>query len=70
MSIDISSLRALPVSDKLRVVTELWDDIASSQHPISVPQDVLDEAARRSSELKADPSLSIDDEELWRRVDG
>lgn len=28
------------------------------------------EAQRSSEELKADPSLAINREELWRRVDG
>ena len=70
MTADINSLRNLPVADKLRIVTQLWDDIASSTEPIVVPQDVLLEAARRSAELKSDPSIAIDDDELWRRVDG
>lgn len=70
MSIDISSLRDLPVADKLRIVTQLWEDIASSTNPINIPSDVLEEASRRSAELRADPSIAIDDDELWRRVDG
>ncbi|MEX0818409.1 MAG: addiction module protein [Pirellulaceae bacterium] len=70
MSIDITNLRDLPIVDKLRIVTELWDDIAASTDPIVVPPDVLQEASRRSAELTADPSIVIDDDELWRRVDG
>lgn len=70
MSFDITNLRELPVADKLRIVTQLWDDIAASTEPIVVPPDVLEEASRRSAELTADPSIAIDDEELWRRVDG
>ena len=70
MSVDISNLRDLPLSDKLRIVTQLWDDIAASSEPIVVPPDVLRETSRRSAELKADPSLAINDDELWRRVDG
>ena len=70
MSLDISSLRELPVEDKLRVITELWDDIANSECPIAIPPDVLQEAKRRSGELTNDPSIAIDDDELWRRVDG
>ncbi len=70
MSIDITNLRNLPVADKLRIVTQLWDDIAASTDPIVVPPDVLREASHRSAELKADPSIAIDDDELWRRVDG
>ena len=70
MAIDITSLRNLPVADKLRIVTQLWDDIAASSEPIDVPPDVLQEASRRAAELRADPSIAIDDDDLWRRVDG
>ena len=70
MTIDITNLRDLPVADKLRIVTQLWDEIAASADPVVVPPDVLQEASRRSAELKADPSIAIDDVELWRRVDG
>jgi putative addiction module component (TIGR02574 family) len=70
MSADFSNLRDLPMADKLRIVTELWDDIAASNEPLVLPTDVLDEASRRSAELKNDPSIAIDDDELWRRVDG
>lgn len=70
MSIDIATLRGLSVTDKLRLVTQLWDDIAKGERPIAVPPEVLNEAVRRSDELKADPSIAIDEEELWRRVDG
>ena len=70
MTIDITNLRELPVAEKLRIVTQLWDDIAASTDPVVVPPDVLREASRRSAEVKADPSIAIDDDELWRRVDG
>jgi len=70
MSIDITNLRDLPVEDKLRIVTQLWDDIAASNEPVVLPPEILQEAARRSQELKDDPSIAIDDNELWRRVDG
>lgn len=70
MSIDITNLRDLPVADKLRIVTQLWGDIAASTDPVVLPPDVVREASRRSAELKADPSIAIDDDELWRRVDG
>ena len=69
MSIDMTNLRDLPVVDKLRIVTQLWDDIAASTDPIVVPPDVVQEASRRSAELETDPSIAIDDDELWRRVD-
>ena len=63
-------LSGLPVTEKLRIVTQLWNDIASSPEPITVPSEVIREASRRSAELDADSSIAIDDDELWRRVDG
>jgi putative addiction module component (TIGR02574 family) len=70
MSIDIAHLRDLPVADKLRIVAQLWDDIAASPDPVILPPDILQEASRRSAELQADPSIALADDELWRRVNG
>lgn len=70
MSIDLAHLRDLPVADKLRIVAQLWDDIAASPDPVIMPPDILQEASRRSAELQADPSIALDDDELWRRVNG
>ena len=69
MSIDISDLRNLRVAEKLRIVEALWDDIGASDEPIVLQPWQFDEATRRSAEMKADPSIAIDHEELWRRVD-
>ncbi|MCA9123986.1 MAG: addiction module protein [Planctomycetales bacterium] len=70
MRMNTTDFRDLPNSEKLRLVTELWNEIASSPEPIVVPPEVLQEASRRSAELDDNPSLAIDDDELWRRVDG
>jgi putative addiction module component (TIGR02574 family) len=70
MSIDMSGLGDLSMTEKLRLVTALWDEIASSSEPIVVPEDILEEASRRTAEIAQDPSIAIDDAELWRRVDG
>ena len=69
-AMNTTDFRDMPVADKLRLVTQLWDDIASSPEPIVVPPEVIREASRRSAELVENPSLAIDDDELWRRVDG
>ena len=69
MTVDISELRHLSVTEKLRIVTELWDDIAASNEPIVLPPEQLREASRRLADLKANPSIAIDEDELWRRVD-
>jgi putative addiction module component (TIGR02574 family) len=63
------SLRALPPDQKLAIVTQLWDDLASSA-PLTLPPDELAEMQRRRGEMLADPSIAIDADEVWRRVDG
>ncbi len=70
MSLDISDLHNLPVAEKLLIVEALWDGIGESNEPIVLHSWQIDEASRRSAELKADPSIAIDRDELWRRVDG
>jgi len=62
-------LRSLPPEQKLAIVTELWDDLASSA-PLSLPSDEMAEMQRRRVELLAHPNIAIDSEELWRRVNG
>ena len=63
------SLRSLPPDEKLALVTQLWDDLASSA-PLTLPPDELIEMQRRRDEMLADPSIAIDADEVWRRVDG
>ena len=70
MSIDLTELRNLPVSEKLCIAEALWDDISASDEPIVLQPWQRDEAQRRRAELKTDPSMAIDRDELWRRVNG
>ena len=63
------SLRALPPDQKLEIVTQLWNDLAASA-PLTLPEDELAEMNRRRDELLANPSIAIDADELWRRVNG
>ncbi len=70
MSVDYNDLKNLPTSDKLKIVELLWDDIGAANEPIELHAWQFDEATRRSNELKADSSIAIDRDELWRRVDG
>lgn len=69
MSVDINELKNLPVADKLRIVEMLWDDIGASKEPIELYPWQFDEGTRRSRQIQADPSIAIDRDELWRRVD-
>jgi putative addiction module component (TIGR02574 family) len=63
------ALKALSPDQKLAVVTELWDDLAATAS-LRLPDDELSEMQRRRDELLTDPSIAIDADELWRRVDG
>ena len=66
---EVELLRQLPIAEKLRVVEQLWDDIAASGERFPLPEWHREEAGRRSMELEADPSMTLTREELWRRVD-
>lgn len=59
----------LPVSEKVQLVTELWDQIAKSGEPITLPGSVVAEAERRLGEMTDNPSLGISEDEMWRRAD-
>ncbi len=65
---DDTQLESLPVSEKLRLVTSLWDQISRSGETISVPNTVLDNAGQRIKEMMADPSASLTEDEMWRRA--
>jgi putative addiction module component (TIGR02574 family) len=66
---EVEHLRQLPIAEKLRVVEELWDEIAASGERFPLPQWHREEAQRRAAELEADSSIALSREELWRCVD-
>lgn len=70
MSIDITELRNLPTDEKLQIVELLWDDIGASKEPVTLHPWQFDEAKRRRNDLRRDPSMALDRDEVWRRVDG
>jgi putative addiction module component (TIGR02574 family) len=65
---DISEFYSLPTDEKLKIVAELWDNIAESDAPIVLSPAVTAEIDRRRAELAADPPIAIDRNEMWRRV--
>ncbi len=69
MHAEVEHLRQLPIAEKLRVVEELWDDIAASGERFPLPEWHRAEAGRQAAELEADPSIALSREELWQRVD-
>lgn len=70
MPINLAALKSLSIAEKLELIEILWRDIESSNEPIPLNLEILTEANRRAAELKADRSIAIDREEMWRRVDG
>jgi putative addiction module component (TIGR02574 family) len=65
-----ASSTPLTNSERLAIVTEYWNEIAKSPHPIELPEEVLVEAQRRADELAAESSMAIDEDEVGRQVDG
>ena len=69
MQPSFDELHSLPVADKLRLVEQLWDDIAASDEPVPLPEWHKEEAQRRAAELEANPEMALNRDELWKRVD-
>lgn len=65
----IEELRKLPVSEKLQIVEELWDDIGSSDVAASIPEWVKSDARRRSEELENHPDSALSRADVWRAVE-
>lgn len=65
----VEQARALPLAERLQIVGQIWDDIASSPEPLTLDQAETSEIKRRLDEYRKDPSIAIDQEEFWRRVD-
>ena len=65
---DTSNFQKLPTDQKIELVFQLWDEIADSNEPVVLSDSVKAEMDRRCAELDADPSLAIDEDEMWRRV--
>ena len=69
MNVELDQLRKLPIAEKLRIVEQLWDDIAASDEPLVLRDWHIAEAQRRDAELDADPGIALTREQLWKRVD-
>lgn len=66
--IDDAQLESLPINEKLRLVTNLWDQIARSGEPITLPEAILDDADQRIDGMTKDPSDWLDEDEMWRQA--
>ncbi len=68
MSIELEELRKLPIADKLRIVEQLWEDIADSSEPFPLQPWHQEEVQRRADELDRNPEITITREEVWKQV--
>ncbi len=68
MDIYADVIRNLGPAEKLQLVERIWDDLASQEAPLPMPDWALLEAARRRDEMMADPGLGSSHEEVWKRI--
>jgi len=62
-------LRKLPIAERLQLVEDLWDDLASTNEPFPLSTWHRTEADRRAAELEENPAMALTREELWQRVE-
>ena len=58
----------LSPSEKLQLVEDLWDDLASTPEAVPVLDWQKDELARRKANLLSNPASGLEWEEVQRRV--
>lgn len=68
MDIYTDKIRDLGPAEKLRLVEQIWDDLAAEEAPLPLPDWAVSEAVRRRGEMLADPNLGSTDEEVWKRI--
>ena len=68
MSTDHGSIFDLSRSEKLQLVEDLWDDLASVSEPIDLHDWQKEELDRRRENLKRHPASALTWEEVQRRV--
>ena len=66
----IPELRTLSASEKLTLVTELWEDLASQPEDIPITPEQIAEVDRRLEEYRRNPSLGSSWEEVKARILG
>lgn len=70
MSAHFEDLKQLPLSERLQLVEDLWDSIASDLESAPLPASLQAEVDRRLEAYLKDPSRSLSLEEVQRRMKG
>jgi putative addiction module component (TIGR02574 family) len=68
MDIYTDAIRDLGPAEKLRLVEQIWDDLAAEVAPLPLPDWAITEAVRRRDEMLADSHLGSTDVEVWKRI--
>jgi putative addiction module component (TIGR02574 family) len=68
MNSSAESIFELTLSEKLQLVEDLWDDIASTPEAVPVHDWQKEELARRKQNLISNPGSALSWEEIQRRV--
>jgi putative addiction module component (TIGR02574 family) len=70
MNADLSHLFQLSMSEKLQLVEDLWDNIATSEEPLPVPQWQIDELRRRKAMRLENPETGSSWEDVRSQIIG
>lgn len=68
MNPELSQLFELGISEKLQLVEDLWDNIASDADAVPVPDWQKEELARRKAEHVQNPDAGASWEEVKQRI--
>jgi putative addiction module component (TIGR02574 family) len=68
MSSSAESIFELSLSEKLQLVEDLWDDIASTPEDVPVHDWQKEELARRKQNLLSNPGSALSWQEIQHRV--
>ena len=69
MNVRLEELTHLPLRERLRLVGDLWDSIASELEKLPVSPELQVEMERRRVEYLKDPSTGVDWDVLRRRLE-
>jgi putative addiction module component (TIGR02574 family) len=70
MSTGYPEIRKLSLSEKLQLVEDLWDDIASGPDQLPIPEWHLEELDRRENEQSRNPQRGSSWDEVRARIRG
>ncbi len=68
MSVSVTTVFDLSPSEKLQLVEDLWDDLASTPTDVPIHDWQLQELDRRKANLLSNPASAVTWEEIQRRV--